>query len=48
VAAVCGSGQRSAVAASLLRRLGVDEVLHVAEGGVPTWSRAGREIVTGP
>ena len=48
VAAVCGSGQRSAVAASLLRRLGVDEVLHVAEGGVSAWARSGREIVSGP
>jgi glyoxylase-like metal-dependent hydrolase (beta-lactamase superfamily II)/rhodanese-related sulfurtransferase len=44
VAAVCSSGQRSAVAASLLRRLGVEEVLHVAEGGVPAWARAGRLV----
>jgi rhodanese-related sulfurtransferase len=35
VAAICASGQRAAVAASLLRRLGVAEVLHVVEGGVP-------------
>lgn len=41
VAAICGSGQRSAVAASLLQRYGAQEVLHVVEGGVPTWSRLG-------
>jgi hydroxyacylglutathione hydrolase len=47
VAAVCSSGQRSAVAASLLRRLGVDEVLHVADGGIPAWRRAGRPLEAG-
>jgi hydroxyacylglutathione hydrolase len=41
VAAVCGSGQRSAVAASLLKRLGATEVIHVVEGGVPLWMREG-------
>ena len=41
VAAICGSGQRSAVAASLLQRHGAQEVLHVVEGGVPTWARKG-------
>jgi len=44
VAAVCASGQRSATAASLLRRLGVGEVLHVADGGVPAWRRAGHPL----
>jgi hydroxyacylglutathione hydrolase len=37
VAAICSSGQRSAVAASLLKRHGVREVLHVTGGGVGTW-----------
>ncbi len=37
VAAVCGSGERSAIAASLLRRAGVDSVIHVVEGGVGRW-----------
>jgi hydroxyacylglutathione hydrolase len=37
VAAICASGQRAAVAASLLRRLGAVEVLHVVEGGVPSY-----------
>jgi hydroxyacylglutathione hydrolase len=41
VAAVCASGQRAAVAASLLQRHGASRVLHVVEGGVPRWERSG-------
>ena len=41
VAIICGSGQRSAVAASLLQRYGAQEVIHVVEGGVPLWKRQG-------
>ena len=41
VAAICGSGQRSAVAASLLKRFGVRDVIHVVDGGVPQWRREG-------
>jgi hydroxyacylglutathione hydrolase len=41
IAAICSSGQRAAVAASLLKRLGADDVIHVAEGGVPRWEREG-------
>jgi hydroxyacylglutathione hydrolase len=41
IAAVCGTGQRSAVAASLLKRLGAGDVIHVVEGGVPRWQREG-------
>jgi hydroxyacylglutathione hydrolase len=41
VAVVCGSGQRSAVAASLLQRLGARQVIHVVEGGVPLWRGRG-------
>ena len=41
VAAICGSGERSAVAASLLQRFGARQVLHVVEGGVPKWGRLG-------
>jgi hydroxyacylglutathione hydrolase len=44
VAAICMSGQRSAVAASLLQRLGAKEVLHVVPGGVGTWKRLGYPI----
>jgi hydroxyacylglutathione hydrolase len=44
VAAICASGQRSGVAASLLASLGAREVLHVVDGGVPAWERAGYPI----
>jgi rhodanese-related sulfurtransferase len=44
VAVICSSGQRSAVAASLVQRLGVDEVVHVADGGVGTWAARGWPI----
>jgi len=44
VAVICASGQRSAVAAGLVLRLGADTVLHVAGGGVPAWRRAGYPI----
>jgi glyoxylase-like metal-dependent hydrolase (beta-lactamase superfamily II) len=44
VAAVCSSGQRSAVAASLLLRHGAEHVLHVADGGVGTWVANGWPI----
>jgi hydroxyacylglutathione hydrolase len=41
IAAVCSSGQRSAVAASLLKAYGASDVLHVVDGGVRTWERLG-------
>ena len=41
VAAICASGQRSAVAASLLQREGAEHVIHVVDGGVGTWAAAG-------
>jgi rhodanese-related sulfurtransferase len=44
IAAICGSGQRSAVAASLLQRAGAHDVIHVVDGGVGTWARAGWPI----
>ena len=44
VAAICSSGQRSAVAASLLLRGGAEHVIHVADGGVGTWQRQGWPI----
>ncbi|HWC26954.1 MAG TPA: MBL fold metallo-hydrolase [Solirubrobacteraceae bacterium] len=44
VAVICGSGQRSAVAASLLQRYGAERVIHVVEGGVPLWQREGWPI----
>ena len=44
VAAICGSGERSAVAASLLKAHGAREVVHVVDGGVPRWGRLGHPI----
>ncbi|HEY7890584.1 MAG TPA: MBL fold metallo-hydrolase [Solirubrobacteraceae bacterium] len=41
IAVICSSGQRSAVAASLLRRAGARRVVHVADGGVGTWGELG-------
>jgi hydroxyacylglutathione hydrolase len=37
IAVICSSGQRAAPAASLLRRHGAREVLHVVDGGVPDY-----------
>jgi rhodanese-related sulfurtransferase len=47
VAVVCGSGQRSAVAASLLQRHGAADVIHVVDGGVPLWERSGWPVERG-
>ena len=47
VAAICMSGQRSVVAASLLKRLGAKRVLHVVPGGVGTWAERGYPIENG-
>jgi rhodanese-related sulfurtransferase/glyoxylase-like metal-dependent hydrolase (beta-lactamase superfamily II) len=44
VAVICSSGQRSAVAASLLQRHGAELVIHVAGGGVGTWRDHGWPI----
>jgi rhodanese-related sulfurtransferase/glyoxylase-like metal-dependent hydrolase (beta-lactamase superfamily II) len=43
VAVICESGRRSVVAASLLQRYGMNDVLHVVEGGVGSWTRKGYE-----
>lgn len=44
-AVICGSGVRSALAASLLKRAGVKNVEHVADGGVPNLAGQGIELV---
>ena len=44
IAAICSSGQRSALAASLLLRHGAPNVIHVADGGVGTWRANGWPI----
>ena len=45
VAVLCASGQRAAVAASLVQRAGHPSVVHVVGGGVPLWKRQGWEII---
>jgi glyoxylase-like metal-dependent hydrolase (beta-lactamase superfamily II)/rhodanese-related sulfurtransferase len=47
IAVICGSGQRAAVAASLVQRYGAEQVIHVVDGGVPMWERLGNPISTG-
>jgi rhodanese-related sulfurtransferase len=47
VAVICGSGERSAVAASLLQAHGAKRVVHVTDGGVPKWQRLGGAIEPG-
>src|SRR5215211_816887 len=44
IAAVCSGGKRSGLAASILQREGFEGVMHVAHGGVGTWSREGHPI----
>jgi len=44
VAAICASGQRSAVAAGLLAAHGIADVIHVVDGGVPLWGRLGNPL----
>ena len=46
IAVICASGQRAAVGASLLARHGARAVIHVADGGVPAWRRAGWPLQT--
>ena len=44
IAVICGSGQRSATGASLVRRHGGSKALHIVEGGVPKLGRLGVEL----
>ncbi|HLY48111.1 MAG TPA: rhodanese-like domain-containing protein, partial [Solirubrobacteraceae bacterium] len=44
VAVICASGQRAAVASSLLQRHGARRVIHVVGGGVPKWGRMGQPL----
>ena len=47
VAVICGSGERSVVAGSLLKAYGLQDILHVAGGGVPLWERHGHPVERG-
>ncbi len=44
IAVMCGSGQRAAVAASLVQRHGAEQVIHVVDGGVPKWGKLGHPL----
>jgi len=44
VAVLCASGQRAAVASSLVQRYGAEHVIHVVNGGVPKWGSLGNPI----
>jgi hydroxyacylglutathione hydrolase len=46
VAVICASGQRSGVGASLLKRHGAAEAIHVVDGGVGTLARLGVALET--
>ncbi len=48
VLVICASGQRAGTAASLLQRLGAEQVLHVVGGGVPKWGTLGGSLLDGP
>lgn len=44
IAVLCSSGQRAAVAASLLKRHGARRVIHVVDGGVANWAKLGEPL----
>jgi rhodanese-related sulfurtransferase len=44
IAVACSAGNRSSIAASLLRRRGLDNVIHVADGGVQDLPEKGVEL----
>jgi hydroxyacylglutathione hydrolase len=46
IALICGSGQRAATGASLVRRQGAGKVLHVVDGGVPKLGLLGVRLET--
>jgi len=47
LAVVCSAGNRSSIAASLLKRAGLDNVEHVADGGVEDLENEGIQLVGG-
>jgi glyoxylase-like metal-dependent hydrolase (beta-lactamase superfamily II)/rhodanese-related sulfurtransferase len=47
LAVACSAGNRSSLAASLLRRSGVERVVHVTDGGIEELERLGIELVRG-
>jgi rhodanese-related sulfurtransferase len=47
LAVACSVGNRSSIAASLLKRAGVEDVIHVADGGVADLEEEGIPLVEG-
>jgi rhodanese-related sulfurtransferase len=47
IAVACSIGNRSSIAASLLKRAGVDDLVHVSDGGVADLAGEGIELVKG-
>ena len=45
VATICGSGERAAVGASLLKHQGTRHVIHIVDGGIAKWRELGGEVV---
>ena len=46
IAVICGSGQRAATGASLVKRYDAERVIHVVDGGVPKWEKLGNPLTT--
>jgi hydroxyacylglutathione hydrolase len=47
IAAVCSGGKRSGLAVSILQRAGLENVVHVGDGGIGTWKRQGHPVQDG-
>jgi hydroxyacylglutathione hydrolase len=47
LAVACSVGNRSSIAASLLKRAGVEDLVHVADGGIADLANEGVELVRG-
>lgn len=48
IAVICAVGVRAATAASLLKRYGADDVIHVVDGGVPVLQSLGMQLESSP
>ena len=46
IAVACSAGNRSALAVSLLRRSGIEKLIHVADGGIQQLDQHSIELVT--
>ena len=48
IAVICAIGARAGIAASLLKRYGARDVVHVVDGGVPDLGIGGLQLASGP